>query len=1108
MQFQVFHAQCLDTLDEQIQPAQWRRYASLLVQVFVSTSPALLLQVSRLLRKRLPHSQIVGATASESIVQAHSTTAPIVVTITAFSHTRLVPVALPDLKEPALAETAARRFSEQLRKTPDCRLTIMFWEGENAQVEPFLGQLRPLPEQSIVGGLASPARNGGTAILLNEQLFQHGMVAVSLHNPRLHVFSGYHFGWEPVSVAHLVTRAEGRRVYEINYRPAIDLYRHYLDENAALESGLSFPLLLEHHSRLIARTPMQVHEDGSIEFAGRIETGQLVRLSFGDRRRMLKAQYEQGLPNAEVLFIYSCIGRRLFLEKLADQTMEIFTRLPNGGFYTHGEIVTEQGRVQLYNETMTFVALAERPMPALPNPHPPAHLMKPSTVDRFISLLHRAQEDTQQLETLLNNNAMAFVTLVRREDRWLPIRASAGIRMLGLNAATLLQSQQNFLDRLPRQDQARLLELAQSSHAWQMLTQLRHEKGHTLPVMLRMVRPASHHGGKLDTLYLLIEDLTPQEHLKRIFAMFEQGPVVLFEWSGMMEKLQYVSSNAATLLNLDLQALQNETLTLEDAIVEDDRPDLIAAIERAQARRQADFQHTFRLQDRTGQLHWVSSHLHAVFGPDGEMSWLYGFLLDITAEKQALQALQAEKNRIAELAARDTLTGLYNRHYLEQHLRQLPPVREETCHALFFIDLDHFKEANDLYGHAAGDEVLIQFSQRLCQCFSPHQATLARFGGDEFVVLVESLATEQTEAHRQAETLARSILQAANRPFPWQDTTLHISASIGILLFDQGEADTLLRYSDMSMYLAKREGRGRWHFFSKAEQQAQEARTARLQALRHAVNRNELQLAFQPQLRWQDGRLTLAGAETLLRWRHPRWGTIAPGEFLPLAEENGLMPQLEEWVMDRALRQFAFWQQRYPALFDANFHLSINISEARFRQRDFTDTLTHLCHHYQIVPDRICLELTEGMVHADLNYTLNTLHRLREAGFHLALDDFGTGYSSLSHLKDLPIDTLKIDRSFIQSMLKRPEDEILTRTILQLAHNFKLNVVAEGIEDADTLRQLIRMGCQGFQGFYIARPLSAEKLLSWLQQFQQRMERADASPTTPHYKEPPSHALH
>ena len=460
-----------------------------------------------------------------------------------------------------------------------------------------------------------------------------------------------------------------------------------------------------------------------------------------------------------------------------------------------------------------------------------------------------------------------------------------------------------------------------------------------------------------------------------------------------------------------------------------------------------------------GELFWVEVSLR--LSRIGEDSRLLAVVRDITERKKA-------ESKINELAFYDPLTGLPNRTLLLDRLKQAMTAsnRSETCGAVLFIDLDHFKTLNDSRGHDKGDLLLRQVAQRLTACVRDGD-TVARLGGDEFVVVLESLNGNIQEAANQTENVCEKILAALGQTYRLGDIDHRSTASIGATLFYGHETsiDDLLKQADLAMYKAKDMGRNVLSFFDPVMQTVVMERVALEADLREAVQKRQFVLHYQAQV---VGAGHVTGAEALVRWQHPGRGMVPPAEFIPLAEETGLILPLGGWVLEAACSQLALWASRSEM---AHLTVAVNVSAQQFREADFVDSVLAVLRQTGANPRRLKLELTESLLVSNVQDIIEKMHALKAKGVGFSLDDFGTGYSSLSYLRRLPLDQLKIDKSFVRDVLSDPNNAAIAKTIVALAQSLGLGVIAEGVETATQRDFLANSGCNAYQGYFFSRPL-------------------------------------
>jgi len=431
--------------------------------------------------------------------------------------------------------------------------------------------------------------------------------------------------------------------------------------------------------------------------------------------------------------------------------------------------------------------------------------------------------------------------------------------------------------------------------------------------------------------------------------------------------------------------------------------------------------------------------------------------------------VSAQGRQLATQALYDALTSLPNRLQLLERLeRKIADVRQDGgSFAVMLMDLDHFKEVNDTLGHEFGDQLLQEAGARLVETMRPDDI-IARLGGDEFVIVLNALSQENV-----AKT-AEKVLACLDQPFQIDQQSIDVSASLGISLFpEHGQCpSTLLREADIAMYVAKRSGGG-FALYSPEQDKISRDDLSLKGELREAILNSQLSLNFQPKIDHQQHRVI--GFEALARWIHPQRGFMPPDKFIPLAERAGLIGALTRWVLKEAIYQLAEFHAQGHRL-----SMAVNLSASNLHDPELVDNIVALLNETGIPPQFLVLEVTEGAVMSSPSDGIRNLHRLAEAGISIAIDDFGTGYSSLAYLKQLPVDELKIDKSFVMNMCNDDNDAVIVRSTIDLAHNLGLKVTAEGVENRDTWEILTTLGCDISQGYFMSKPQAAERLGQWL----------------------------
>ncbi|MDO8988756.1 MAG: EAL domain-containing protein [Sideroxyarcus sp.] len=472
---------------------------------------------------------------------------------------------------------------------------------------------------------------------------------------------------------------------------------------------------------------------------------------------------------------------------------------------------------------------------------------------------------------------------------------------------------------------------------------------------------------------------------------------------------------------------------------------------------------------KSGQVYAEMLSITAIVAPDGQPTHYVGSFTDITESKVS----EAEIHRLAYY---DALTKLPNRRLLQDRLSQAlaATARNGLYGAIFFIDLDNFKALNDTRGHDVGDLLLLEVAQRLRGVVREGD-TVARQGGDEFVVLTEDMGANADEAATMAKQLGDKLRESVDRPFILNEYEYHCKLSVGVSLFhDRDTVEDLLKHADLALYQAKNAGRNTLRFFDPAMQAALELRSELEAELRQALKLNQLVLHYQPQV---DAMRRVVSVEALLRWQHPQRGLVSPDEFIELAEDTGLILPIGFWVLDTACAQLKEWENNDLT---RSLQIAVNVSARQFRQADFVEHIQSVLERTGVNPACLKLELTESLVLEDVDDAIRKMHAINRLGVHFSMDDFGTGYSSLSYLAQLPIDQLKIDRSFVCNLPGKGSEELIARTIISMGKGLAMHVIAEGVETEAQCEFLEAHGCYAYQGYLFSQPLPIEELEGFL----------------------------
>jgi len=552
-----------------------------------------------------------------------------------------------------------------------------------------------------------------------------------------------------------------------------------------------------------------------------------------------------------------------------------------------------------------------------------------------------------------------------------------------------------------------------------------------------------------------------------------------WEWQINNDSL-YWSDEFYSMLELNNHEFTPDTHNFKDFIHDEDIPYVVRQLQNV-VKTKVAATIEFRIITLTKQERFISQHIETVEDHKGQLISLIGTVQDITERKE-------QENKIRHLAYYDEVTQLPNRVFFLKFLAKTLVLsqRNNRNFAVLFLDLDGFKGVNDTYGHQIGDQLLLEVSRRLTEglrCSDlasryfdhfDHKVDVARLGGDEFIILLNEL-TRPEDAGTVAERIQRWIAE----PVALGDRLIHIGASIGIAVYpyDGEDSETLLKNADIAMYHAKKTGKGHYRFFHEDMGIKAKKRLEMETCMHHAVTKNELRLHYQPIVDIVSSQLI--GAEALLRWESPHLGFLPPDDFISLAEENGLINQLGEWAIREVCRQYKVWQQQGLG----ELTIAVNLSSLQFNQSSFIPMVAGIIQEYDVNPAFLTFELTESMLMADTDNMLGKLNALKSLGIKLAIDDFGTGYSSLRYLNRFPLDSLKIDRSFVKELPTCAESAAIVNAILALAKALNLNTIAEGVETIQQNTFLQNTSCDAVQGYYFSKPMPVEEFQNyWAQQ--------------------------
>jgi diguanylate cyclase (GGDEF)-like protein/PAS domain S-box-containing protein len=666
----------------------------------------------------------------------------------------------------------------------------------------------------------------------------------------------------------------------------------------------------------------------------------------------------------------------------------------------------------------------------------------------------------------------APVAIIARDlDRVVTMWNPAAERMFGWKEEEVLGTATSIVPKSRVAEAARLRELAQQGQTTFVEETTRvHRDGHEIDVALSAA-PIYDGDGHVWGTMVTIADISPRkiaeaalrESESQLRLAMDAAQLGMWYWECDTDRFTY-SEGLNVLFGRPAESPVQGYRPLQERLHPEDR-ELFAATMRHALKHGDDFSVDYRVVWPDGSVHWIANRGQVHRGPDGRAQRVVGVAMNITERKIAEQ-------RIAHMAHHDALTGLPNRVLLRDRIQQAiaQAHRGGTQLAVLFLDLDRFKNINDSLGHQLGDRLLQSVASRILVCVREGD-TVSRVGGDEFVIVIPGIGSAA-----DASGVASKILEVLGSAFHLHGNDLHVAASIGISLYpaDGSDAETLMRNADTAMYHAKDSGRANFQFFTQHMNVAAQQRLTLENALRRALEMGEFQLHYQPLFNLADRSVT--GFEALLRW-HPTGGAVVvpPSEFIGVAEDSGLIVPIGDWVLGEALRHLASWQTPGRRL-----SISINVSANQLSRTLFVERLRSLVEELRIDPSLIELEVTERVIIEGAGEARRALDDLAALGVGIAIDDFGTGYSGLAYLKRLPIDTVKIDQSFVRDLTIDPDDAAIVTAIVAMSKSLDVDVVAEGIETDEQLAELTRLGCRRGQGYLLARPMPADAVVRFL----------------------------
>ncbi len=1060
-------------------------YTAIVDETFISTLLSELIHF-------LPDAVIIGATTDGEIMDGKVSSGKVVLSFTQFENTTL--------KAASVEHKVNGYYSGQtLAKAlicDDTKLLIAFADGLHTNGEEFLHGIASINDKVVVTG-GHAGDNGHfaqTYVFTKEHLFSKGAVGVTLNSTHLHVHTDYSFNWHPIGNELTITKAEGNRVYTINGRSAVETYAYYLGEDIAKGLpgiGVEFPLIVNRNGSNISRACIAKEEDGSLIVGGNLYTGEKVRIGYGNAKEILQKSHTivntTSQKPSEGIFIYSCMTRRHFMgDEVESEVLPLQQISPVSGFFTYGEFFSADQN-NLFNQTMTLVSLSESDQiekPALENQPEPVDINKTS-IEALVHLINITSEESQAQARALQQSYQTNQELKERMELAL-MGSNDGVwdwdilensvyfsprwkEIIGYTDEELPNEVSTWNDRIHPDDVEKAWadvykNVNGETEYYENIHRLKHKDGHWVWIHDRG-KVQFDAQGKAVRMIGTHTDITEQKENE--LQLLHQAQMIqqTHEAINTTDLKGYINGwNKGSELLFGYKA--EEVLGKHISLLFPDDTYETFAKHIPELMKEEEYRTTLPLLKKSNQKVLLDLSLSLLKDDNGSNMGIVGYLRDITERKKTEEALQYQ-------AHHDALTGLPNRVLFMDRLEQgiNKAKRHNEGLAVFFIDLDKFKHINDSLGHSVGDKVLKIIAERLGGGIIRKEDTLARLSGDEFTIIMEDLRHPE-----DASLLGEKILKTLAEAIVMNEQRLYVSGSIGISFYPQDATDahSLLKYADTAMYRAKEEGRNNYQFYAPEMTELALKRIQMQTSLRQAIDNEEFMISYQPQIKASTN--ALIGVEVLIRWEHPTLGVFMPDDFIPLAEESGMIVEIDQWVMKTAMAQISQWYKEglNPGV------LGLNISIMQLDKIDFIQQIKASLLSNDFDPTWLELEITESQMMKRPEEVITKLHQINALDIGISIDDFGTGYSSLSLLKRLPINRLKIDRSFVRDIPDDDEDVAIVTAIIALAKSLKLDLIAEGVETSEQKNFLIDHGCTNFQGHYFSHPLTEEEMYTML----------------------------
>ena len=1068
---------------------------NVLIQIFTSlNNEKAIATLLRDIAVLFPNAHIIGSTTDGEICDDKVTTDTTVISITIFEKTKLHSTLIHNSKD---SRTMGQEMAKELIRE-DTKLIITFTDGLTCNGEEYLNGISSVNDKVIVaGGMAGDdAKFEVTYVFTKDQIVSNGAVGVSLSNQELQIHTDYSFNWLTIGKDMVITHAEKNRVYTIDGIQAYDIYKKYLGEETARglpAIGIEYPLVISRNKDSVARGVIAHHEDNSLSFAGNMMEGDIVHFGYGDARSIinnsLNSQKKLLNKSIETIFLYSCMARRRFMPDLIEKEIKPFSNIaPTVGFFTYGEFFSKE----LLNQTLTIVALSESILP----------LTKISHVDSLH--LNDYQKSIRSLSNLLNatindlneENKKLMQASLELHTKEESLRLAQEIGHFGswdidliTQEAVLSQESYNiykidpsvkpvldtFLSRIVDEDKPKTLKIMEEMRDGKIksieLRVKRYDNDEIINVLIngKMILDDNKIPIRMVGTTLNITEITKlREQNKEQAQILEQihDSVVTTDLNGIITHW----NNGATKIfgYTSLEVIGKPLLTLYPESSLQQITQMFKTVLKTGTCKGESVNIT-----KSEELIHTDISLSLLKDENGEVIGTIAFSQDVTKKKEIEKKLQKQTELLNHQAYHDHLTNLPNRMLFDDRLIQsiANAKRHNESFALLFIDLDNFKEINDTLGHHIGDKVLQLISKKLSTCVRIEDS-LSRLGGDEFTIILQNIKMPAAAAE-----VAQKLIDIINKKLTVNNHEIYLSASIGISIYpkDSSDKNDMIKFADSAMYKAKENGKNNYQFYSAAMTTMAFEKVTLQNSMRTAIIKQEFIVYYQPQINAKKGVIT--GMEALVRWQHPSLGLISPIKFIPLAEESGFIVHLDNYVMKQAMIDFTSWYEMglEPGI------LSLNLSIKQLANNDFIHYLTTTSKETGFNLNWLEFEITETQMMQDPLASIEKLKIISDMGIEIAIDDFGTGYSSLAYLKRLPVDKLKLDKSFVDGLPEDEEDCAISKAVIALAKSLNLKIIAEGVESIEQQEFLLQNECEHIQGYYYSKPLPKMEIEQFLQ---------------------------